>query len=63
MASYQSPTKEQVRQYLQRRFGSSGPVPSMSEIRNALGWVERPAPASLPACQSGVAAEREDGKA
>lgn len=40
MGTYQAPTKEQVRQYLQRRFGSNGPVPSPTEIRNALGWVE-----------------------
>ena len=63
MATYQGPTKEQVRQYLQRRFGSAGPVPSISEIRTELGWVECPAAENETACQSDAAAEREDSTA
>ncbi|OWW21005.1 hypothetical protein [Noviherbaspirillum denitrificans] len=51
MASYQSPTKEQVRAYLARRFASSGPVPSISEIRNELGWIKRPSASGTPLFQ------------
>ena len=63
MPSYQGPTKEQVRQYLQHRFGSAGPVPSISEIRNALGWVECQPDANEPSCQDDITSERDDSTA
>jgi hypothetical protein len=44
MGTYQTPSKEQVRQYLQLRFTGHRPVPSISEIQDALGWVEHAEP-------------------
>jgi len=63
MGTYQAPTKEQVRQYLQRRFGSNGPVPSPTEIRHAVGWGERPQAdeAAVP-CED-IVSQREDSAA
>ncbi|HYD63680.1 MAG TPA: hypothetical protein VEC35_25220 [Noviherbaspirillum sp.] len=63
MGTYQAPTKEQVREYLKRRFGSSGPVPSISEIRSALGWDNRPVSTNTSACQGDAPSEREDSTA
>ncbi|WP_420477324.1 hypothetical protein [Noviherbaspirillum sp. ST9] len=59
METYQAPTKEQVREYLQRRFASNGPLPSLSEIRSELGWNEPHAADGKPAsCCRGTS----DGK-
>jgi hypothetical protein len=61
MDKYQTPTKEQVRAYLSLRFGSSGPVPSITEIRHAIGWVEQPV--RMTQSKSGVTSAREDSTA
>ena len=63
MARYQTPTKEQVREYLKRRFSSNGPVPSISEIRNELGWIDRTTPEDKSGCESSVLPLREDSTA
>ena len=63
MATYQAPTKEQVREYLKRRLVGNAPVPSISEIRNELGWIERTTPEDKPACESHVLPQREDSTA
>lgn len=59
METYQVPTKEQVRQYLQRRFRSHGPVPSPSEIRHELGWGEFPQAEGNPLSCEDAASLRE----
>jgi hypothetical protein len=33
-----SPSKEDVRKYMQRRFTGNTPPPSMKQIRRELGW-------------------------
>lgn len=63
MGTYRAPTKEQVRQYLKRRFGSNGPLPSPSEIRSELGWGE-PSPLEKNcAAQNDLTPESEDSAA
>lgn len=34
----EKPTKEQVREYMERRIESPKPPPSIKEIRRQLGW-------------------------
>lgn len=38
----QSPTKEQVREYAEKRAKSNEPPPSPEEIRRQLGWFLKP---------------------
>lgn len=33
-----SPSKEEVREYMQRRFAEKKPLPSLQQIRRELGW-------------------------
>ena len=63
MGTHQAPTKEQVRQYLQRRFGSNGPVPSPTEIRHALGWGECPRADDVDVPCEDTVSHREDSAA
>ncbi len=38
MGQQQQPSKEQIRQYMERRQAQQCPPPSMPEIRRQLGW-------------------------
>lgn len=38
MAEYRRPTKQQVREYMERRTLREDPPPSADEIRRQLGW-------------------------
>lgn len=49
-----SPSKELVRAWLQRRRAQAAPLPSIEQLRRELGWTHEPRPCSAaPAPRGG----------